>query len=221
VIKKVILLILIVLVAWGPAVFAKTMYTSDVTEISVRQGRDTSYPIIKTLKSNEPVTVLESSNGWSKIQLTDGKEGWLVSSYLTDKTPGSATSPETEKKTDQMALQLKAAGEENERLKKEIQSLKSQLDSNMKNIGDLRASTNPNPVESEEFLALKAKFDQISTESKEKTHRINELQQQLADIGKNPSEYKCYLYLFLAGAGVLLLGMIIGSSTKRRRSSLL
>jgi SH3 domain protein len=221
VIKKVILLILIVLVAWAPAVFAKTMYTSDVTEISVRQGRDTSYPIIKTLKSNEPVTVLESSDGWSKIQFADGKEGWLVSSYLTDKTPGSAASPEMEKKTDQMALQLKATGEENERLKNDIQSLKSQLDINMKNIGDLRASTNPNPVESEEFLALKAKLDQISAESQEKTHRINELQQQLAEMGKNPSDYKCYLYLFLAGAGVLLLGMIIGSSTKRRRSSLL
>ena len=113
-----------VLLAWGPAVFAKTMYTSDITEISVRQGRDTSYPIIKTLKSNELVTVLESSNGWSKIQLADGKEGWLVTSYLTDKTPGSAPSPDTEKNMDQMALQIKTTEEENERFKKEIQSLK-------------------------------------------------------------------------------------------------
>lgn len=210
-----------VLLAWGPAVFAKTMYTSDITEISLRQGRDTSYPIIKTLKSNELVTVLESSNGWSKIQLADGKEGWLVTSYLTDKTPGSAPSPETEKNMDQMALQIKTTEEENERLKKEIQSLKTQMDSAMKDPGDLRGSTNPNPVESEEFLALKAKLDQISAESQEKAHRISKLQQQLADAGKNPSNNKCYLYLFLAGAGVLLLGMIIGASNKRRRSSLL
>jgi SH3 domain protein len=221
VIQKVILLSLFILVAWRSPVYAKTMYTSDITEISVRQGNDTSYPVIKTLKSNEPVTVLESSRGWSKIQLADGKEGWLISSYLTEKKPAVAASPEASKNIDQIQLQLKASDEENDRLKKEILSLKSQLDSSMKNLADLRASANGNPVESEEFLALKAKFDQISADAKEKSIRINELEQQLADAGKNPSEYKYYLYLFLAGAGVLLLGMMIGSSTKRRRSSLL
>jgi SH3 domain protein len=220
VIQKVIAT-LIILIAWGQPIFAKTMYTSDITEISVRQGKDTSYPVIRTLKSNEQVAVLESSNGWSKIQMSDGKEGWLVSSYLTDKHPGNAASPDAEKKTDQISLQLKAAGEENERLTKEIQTLKSQLDINMKNLADLRASTNGKPMESEEFLALKAKADQLTADAKEKAGRINELEQQLAGSGKNPSEYKSYLYFFLAGAGVLLLGMIIGSSNKRRRSSLL
>jgi signal transduction histidine kinase len=120
-----------------------------------------------------------------------------------------------------MQLQLKAAHEENERLKKEIQSLKSQLDTSMKSLADLRASANGNPVESEEFLALKAKLDQISADAKDKANRIIELEEQLAGAGKSSNEYKCYLYLFLAGAGVLLLGMMIGSSTKRRRSSLL
>jgi SH3 domain protein len=212
---------LAILLLWGQPVFAKTMYTSDVTEISVRQGRDTSYPVIRTLKSNEQVTVLESSSGWSKIQLPDGKEGWLVSSYLTDKAPASASSPETAKKTDQIALQLKTTGEENERLKKEIQSLKLQIDANEKNVAELRASAGGGPVEAKELQALKTKLDQVSAETKEKSNRISELEQQLAGAGKGQGEYKCYLYLFLAGAGVLLLGMIIGSSTKRRRSSLL
>jgi SH3 domain protein len=212
---------LAIFLLWGQPVFAKTMYTSDITEISVRQGRDTSYPVIRTLKSNEQVTVLESSNGWSKIQLSDGKEGWLVSSYLTDKAPVVASSPETAKKTDQIALQLKTTGEENERLKKEIQSLKLQIDANEKNMAELRASAGGRPVEAKELQALKAKLDQVSAETKEKSNRISELEQQLAGAGKQQGEYKCYLYLFLAGAGVLLLGMIIGSSTKRRRSSLL
>jgi SH3 domain protein len=221
VIKKLILLSLIIFVASGQSVFAKTMYTSDITEISVRQGRDTSYPVIKTLKSNEPVTVLESSNGWSKIQLPDGKEGWLISSYLTDKAPPSPTAPEAGKKMEQITLQLEATGAENERLKKEIQSLKAQLDNNLKNLANLQASVDGNPADSEEFLALKAKLNTISAEAKEKTDKIKELEKQLAGVGKDPGQYKCYLYLFLAGAGVLLLGMMIGSSAKRRRSSLL
>jgi SH3 domain protein len=212
---------LIILFLWVFPVFAKTMYTSDITEISVRQGQDTSFPVIRTLKSNEQVTVLESSNGWSKVQLPDGKEGWIISSYLTEKQPAEPASQDAGKKIDQMTLQLKAAVSENDGLKKEIQALKSQLDINMKNLADIRTSANGKPLESEEFLALKAKADQLAADVKEKTNRINELQQQLAGSGKNSSEYKCYLYLFLAGAGVLLLGMIIGSSTKRRRSSLL
>jgi SH3 domain protein len=212
---------LVLLLAWGLPVSAKTMYTSDITEISVRQGRDTSYPVIQTLKSNEQVNVLESANGWSKIQLPDGKEGWLVSSYLTDKAPAFASSPESEKKMDQMTFQLKTAGEENDRLKKETQDLKTQLDNNLKNLADRRHSSSQNPLESEEFKALKTKSENLAAEIKKKADRINELEQQLADSGKNPGEYKYYVYMFLAGAGVLILGMIIGSSTKRRRSSLL
>lgn len=219
--NKIMLLSLIILIAWGTPVFSTTMYTSDITEISVRQGQDTSYPVIKTLKSNEPVTVLESSHGWTKIQLPDGKEGWLISSYLTDKKPGAAAPSEALKNMEQIQLQLTAAEEEKERLKKEIGSLKSELDINMKSLADLRASANGNPVESEEFLALKAKLDQASADANDKAKRINELEEELASAGKSSSEFKCYLYLFLAGAGVLLLGMMIGSSAKRRRSSLL
>ncbi len=220
-IKKSICFSGVILIAWISTIFARTMYTSDITEISVREGRDTSYPVITTLKSNQPVTVLESINGWSRIQSADGKEGWLITSYLTDKMPGSAAAPETARKMDQMALQLKGAGEENERLKKEIQTLKSQLDTSNQALSELRASATENPAGSEEILSLKARLDQISAEAAEKTKKIQFLEQQLAGGGDNASQYKCYVYIFLAGAGVLLLGMMIGSSAKRRRSSLL
>ncbi len=220
-IHKFAVLSLMMLTIGVSAPAAKTMYTSDTTVINVRKGKDTSFPVIATLKSNEPVTVLESAQGWTKIQLADGTQGWLISSYLSDTPPAQAPSIDNSSKTDHLARQLKVFGEENERLKKQLQSLQTQLDMQSKELSDLRASAKAHPESAKEAAALKAKLDQISIESDAKSKRIAELERQASQAGGDSGRYKCYLYLFLSGAGVLLLGMMIGANTKRRRSSLL
>jgi len=216
-----VMLLWVMLVIWALPVYAKTMYTSDITEINVRQGRDTSFPIVETLKSGQSVTVLESSNGWSKIQLADGKQGWLISSYLTDEKAADALTPQAKKKLDDLSNQNQAMVAENENLKKEILSLKSQIDDNAKKLSDMKVTNDVSPLESKEYLTLKADFDKMSSELKEKNKRINELEQQSVENGNTGRFNKYYIYFFLAGAGVLILGMLIGSSTKKRRSSLL
>jgi SH3 domain protein len=220
--KKMIISFLI-LVGWALPTFAKTMYTSDITSISVRQGNDTKFPIIATLKSGQEVTILESAQGWTKIQLPDGKQGWLVSSYLTDEKPAAAQAPPS-KRTEDLTQQLNTSIKEVENLKKENQSLKFQLEDYAKKLRDADASKAAYPAKSEEFAALKTNFEKMSAEAAKKDQKIKELEQRTTAAGPSPdikSDYKCYVYMFLAGAGVLLLGMMIGASNKRRRSSLL
>ena len=218
--KKIIICCFILAGLVLPA-FAKTMYTSDITAINVRQGNETKFPIIATLKSGQQVTVLESAQGWTKIQLPDGKQGWLITSYLTDEKPADSQPLPLNKKTEEIQQQLNAALKENEALKKENEALKSQLQDSMKKLSYTNVANAPNPKDSEEFLSLKAKFDQLSAEAAEKQKKIEELNRQPAGAGGMKEQNKYYLYMFLAGAGVLILGMMIGASSKRRRSSLL
>ena len=218
--KRLILSWLILLASSLPAL-AKTMYTSDITEISVREGKGISFPIITTLRSGQSVKVLESSLGWSKVQLPDGKQGWLVSSYLTDQKPPDLEGPQLKKKIDEVTQQLQIELDKNESLRKENQSLKSQLDDNMKNLPEQDINDSINALESEAYLSLKTNYDQISAKLNEKTKQIEQLQQQANETKKTTSFNKSYLYFFLAGAGVLIIGMLIGASSKRRRSSLL
>jgi SH3 domain protein len=211
----------LILIIWALPVRAKTMYTSDITEINVRQGRDTSFPIVETLKSGQQVTVLESSHGWSKIQLANGKQGWLITGYLSDAKNTGVDASQFTKKIDDLSHQVQAATGENENLKKENLSLKSQIEDVTKNLSIMKSSNTVNPVETKEYLTLKANFDKVSAQLNEKIKKIEELEQQTTGTGIAGGVNRYYLYFFLAGAGVLALGIIIGSSTKRRRSSLL
>ena len=65
-----------------------TKYVSASVGLNVRSGAGTSYTKLGKLEYNEKVTVLSTSNGWSKINY-NGKTGYVDSSYLQSTVPGS------------------------------------------------------------------------------------------------------------------------------------
>ena len=65
-----------------------TKYVSASVGLNVRSGAGTSYSKLGKLEYKEKVTVLSTSNGWSKINY-NGKTGYVDSSYLKSTVPGS------------------------------------------------------------------------------------------------------------------------------------
>lgn len=65
-----------------------TKYVSASVGLNVRSGAGTSYSKLGKLEYKEKVTVLSTSNGWSKIKY-NGKTGYVDSSYLQSTVPGS------------------------------------------------------------------------------------------------------------------------------------
>ena len=65
-----------------------TKYVNTTSGLNVRSGAGTSYSKLGKLEYKEKVTVLSTSNGWSKINY-DGKTGYVDSSYLQSTVPGS------------------------------------------------------------------------------------------------------------------------------------
>lgn len=65
-----------------------TKYVSASVGLNVRSGAGTSYSKLGKLEYKEKVTVLSTSNGWSKINY-NGKIGYVDSSYLQSTVPGS------------------------------------------------------------------------------------------------------------------------------------
>ncbi|SCN25300.1 Gamma-D-glutamyl-L-lysine endopeptidase [Clostridium sp. N3C] len=61
---------------------ATTKGTVTASKLNVRSGPGTNYDSIHTLWQGNVVTVLEQSNGWYKIQLSNGKTGWVSGTYL-------------------------------------------------------------------------------------------------------------------------------------------
>ena len=54
--------------------------------LNVRSGPSTDNEVIGKLYENNTVKVLESSNGWYKIQKNDGQTGWVSGEYITLKS---------------------------------------------------------------------------------------------------------------------------------------
>ena len=65
-----------------------TKYVSASVGLNVRSGAGTSYSKLGKLEYKEKVTVLSTSNGWSKINY-NGKTGYVDSTYLQSTVPGS------------------------------------------------------------------------------------------------------------------------------------
>ena len=50
--------------------------------LNVRTGPGTRYRIIAQVPTGEEVALLEERDGWARVRLAGGQEGWMPSSYL-------------------------------------------------------------------------------------------------------------------------------------------
>jgi len=55
--------------------------------LNVRTGPGTRYRIIAQVPTGEGVTLLEEHDGWARVRLPNGREGWMPSSYLGPTPP--------------------------------------------------------------------------------------------------------------------------------------
>ena len=75
----------------GQISWAAKAYVTDSFRISLRGGPSIDYKILKFLTSGLPVDVLESEEGWTRVQLLepaqDSITGWVLSRYLITRIP--------------------------------------------------------------------------------------------------------------------------------------
>ena len=72
-----------------------TMYVTASAGLNLRKGPSTSYAVIKTLSKGTEVTVVSSSNDWSKVNV-GGVSGYVSSDYLSSTKPSTGSSSSNE-----------------------------------------------------------------------------------------------------------------------------
>jgi SH3 domain protein len=209
----------ICLLLLSTAVLAETKhYINDSMKITMRTGPATDRKIIALLSVGQEVEVLKAENEWTLVRLLNGKEGWVISRFITDQTPESIQL-EALRKNHSM-LQTKAASlmEENKALKDENKTLSTNLNTSETKQQSLSKSYETLKRESKQFLDLQAKYKESTSKLAAQTQKAEKYEDELTKLLWNKN-----IKWFLSGAGVLILGFIIGFSTKRQRrhSSLL
>ncbi len=216
--KRFALAALLILLLPVSGTAGETRYISDLMEITLRTGPGTGRKIIAMLPSNLKVEVLTENGQWTKVRTPEGKEGWVVSRFLTTEIPKSIKLERLQKKYDELSQRAETLSSENTELKTKNEELSAQLSEKTRAFEELNSAYQTLKTESAEFLAVKEKYQKTAARLAEQTTKAEKLESELSKL-----EFHQNIRWFLSGAGVLLVGFIIGFSAKRqrRRSSLL
>jgi SH3 domain protein len=199
-------------------VSAETMYVNDNMKITFRAGPGNDRKITSLLSIGEKVEVIQPSGDWTQVQLLDGKEGWVLSRYLTAEVPCSIEIKSLRLAHQSLKTEAATFKEENISLKTDMKRLTDELNINKKELQAIQTQFDTLKKESSHFIELKAKYEKTAAELAHQTKRADMLDVELSDALRLR-----HIKWFLSGAGTLILGIFLGFSSKRekRRSSLL
>jgi SH3 domain protein len=188
---------------------AETKYVGDLMEITFRTGPGTDHKITAMLKSGQKLEVIQEEENWTKVRLPSEKEGWVWSRYISADPPSSLLLQGLKEKNKVLTLQAASLLEENARIKAKNENLAGELAINEENRIKLKEAN---------AILEKKSGGKTAEQVDRQNMKIEKLEEEITSLQRNHN-----IKWFLSGAGVLVLGFLIGFSAKRqkRRSTLL
>lgn len=191
---------------------AATVYVTDVLRLSLRSAPGVGNETVAVLESGQILEVLETKEQWSHVRLPDGRQGWVLSRYLTPEKTGALKFEILQQQHTALKEQAAAWQTENASLKKENQLFRTELEQTAKRVADIGQSYDQLKKEAAGYLKLKENHQNTAAKLSAQQKKIAELEKELSKL-----ETLRFIWWFLAGAGVLLVGFIAGFSVKRQR----
>ena len=197
---------------------AETMYVNDSVKITLRTGQGTNYKVLAMINLGQELEVLQPDDEWTQVKLPSGMEGWVLTRFLTYDKPCRLEFGILKKKYETLSTQSAFLLKENRIYKEESKRLRTELSGSKEMLAAISKSYDTLKKESADFLELKSKYEVASSQLTDQTKKAEKLEEELSKLVSHRS-----IMWFLSGAGVLVLGMLIGYYAKRRRrkSSLL
>jgi SH3 domain protein len=198
--------------------WAETFYVSDTTlEAILRSGPGVSNRIIAALPIGTRVTVINVENGWAEVSLPDGRTGWTIERYLSDRPPWRFTAEKRAKEKDTIESQIREIEsssrelrEANERLEKQLGALGKELEVTRQEYDALKKGA-------ANYLGLQEAHEKLASELPQLKAKLAEAQ-KVHDKLQSSDNMRWFLY----GAGTIVLGWILGNvmgSRRKKRSS--
>lgn len=173
-----------------------TAWVSDELSTFVRSGPTDGYRIIGTLTAGEPVTVLETSGDYSRVEDSEGDIVWVLSSELQDDPSAQKRLPELEARVAALTEELSGI---NDTWENRTASMTDTLE-----------------LREEHIAELEARNQALEEETAQSRATIRELQARL-----DTQEEDLLMRYFMYGGGVagagLLVGLIVPHLPRRRR----
>jgi SH3 domain protein len=130
----------LLLCLFSASVYGETMYVSDILKLTLRTGPSIENKIIAVIESGQMMEVIQYGDEWSKVRLPSGKEGWVLSRYLTTDETNNIKLERLEAMHNNLTIQAAELLEENNRLKTENTRLSTEFEAGQKELVKLRST---------------------------------------------------------------------------------
>ena len=211
----------IILTASIKSVFADTRYVSDELIISVRDGQNQDDTVLGHIRTGAAVDVLEEKERYLRIKTEDGLEGWVQAQYIISEKPNARIIEDLKNKINEQASlseKLLATKKINEI---RIRELEQEVNINQENTAKAKNELIELNKKYKKLLSNSENTDELITKLEKSKQLDSKLKTEISNLKKgsrNPLK-SSMIQPFLAGAGVLIVGLILGGLTRRRKRS--
>ena len=120
-------LCLLALMLTAPAVRADPIYVIEQLVVSVTSTPDAEGERIGQVKSGDKLELLEREADETHVRLSNGKDGWVKSSYLTSDPPLQTRLSERTAEVEKLKQDADKLRQQDDKLKQDVSRLESQL----------------------------------------------------------------------------------------------
>jgi hypothetical protein len=110
-----------------PAPAVRKLFVSDKLVLNVYSEADQSGSRVASIETGDAVDELQRDQGFVRIRLEDGREGWVGANYLTTDAPAAVQLRELQRQQKSASQADKKSADEIARLKKESEALQAQV----------------------------------------------------------------------------------------------
>lgn len=213
------LILLIALVFNDKTAQAETRYVKPSADVVVRRGQGNEYKIIAMAKEGTAVLFLEENNGYSRIRLPNGKEGWIIKRFLSNQPPLGKVVASLRSKNTALQQNKTILNQRIEALETALATSEQQRDLALQNRDEIQSQYQQLQQDTADVMQIKTDMQEVKTKNDGLTQDIATIRQDNDSLRNDYS-----LKWFLAGGGVLLFGMIVGGLVRgsgKRKPSLL
>ena len=200
---------------------AETGYVADELIITLRQGQGNQYKILRTLKTGTPMEILEKGDKYFRVRTQRGDEGYVLRQYVSMKTPKpmviASLKKEIEtlnKKIENLNTAQKSSATSAQTLSQQLAEVQEKYRRTSQKLDSVNKDYSSLLSKSENLINIIAERDQLAAENEKLAAKADELKIENSDLLRTG-----VIKWFLAGAGVLFFGWILGKFSKKRRSS--
>jgi len=187
--------------------YAESAWVSDQFEITLRSGPSTSNAIELMVDSGTRLEVLErdAETGYSRVRTSGGTEGWVLTRYLM-------TEPSAREQLEQLSSQLTSESSRGSSLNSQLNAVKGEYDSARQRIATLEREKAAVEKELAEIKRTAANVLSINEQNRSLMDQLAAAQIRADTLEQSNRELSSQTtrYWFMAGALVLLIGIILG-----------